>query len=97
MPPTRSRRPKRTPKSLHLAFLADAPEYPDIGALEQARRPSERFAIQGNVFYLHAPEGVGRSKLFAKIEQSLGVAATARNWRTVGRILDIVREVAAVG
>jgi hypothetical protein len=31
---------------------------------------------------------------FARIERSLGVAGTARNWRTACRLLEIAREVA---
>ncbi len=33
------------------------------------------------------PARVGRSKLAAKVERLLGVPTTARNWRTVQRIL----------
>jgi len=35
------------------------------------------------VFYLHTPDGFGTSKLAARAERLLGVATTARNWRTV--------------
>ena len=74
------------PKTLHLFFLASAPAAPDIESLTEAKSPSERFHLRGQVFYLHAPEGVGRSKLAAKAEKYLGVAATARNWRTVQKL-----------
>src|SRR5262245_48013370 len=49
------------PKSLHLTFLTSAPMTPDLTTLEGIRKSSERFALKGRVFYLHAPEGVGRS------------------------------------
>jgi uncharacterized protein (DUF1697 family) len=39
------------------------------------------------VFYLHAPEGIGRSKLAANTEKVLGVATTGRNWRTVRKVM----------
>lgn len=42
---------------------------------------SEEIALIDNVFYLHAPDGIGRSKLAARVERLLGVGATARNWR----------------
>jgi uncharacterized protein (DUF1697 family) len=35
---------------------------------------------------LHAPDGIGRSRLAARVEQLLGVEATARNWRTVSKV-----------
>ena len=75
------------PKTLHLYFLASAPEDLNLGTLERFRREGERFVLEGEVFYLHAPEGIGRSKLAARVEKVLGVPATARNWRTVGKIM----------
>ena len=74
------------PKTLHLSFLASAPESPDLDALTAVQSPAERFRLIGQVFYLHAPDGIGRSKLAAKVEKALGVATTARNWRTVDNL-----------
>jgi uncharacterized protein (DUF1697 family) len=77
------------PKTLHLTFLASTPEDPDLISLERIRKDSEQFTLKGRVFYFHAPEGVGRSRLFARIEKSLGVVGTARNWRTVCKIKEM--------
>ena len=77
------------PKTLHLSFLASVPDRPDLKALESLKKDSERFALKDRVFYLHAPEGVGRSKLAANIERLLGVPATSRNWRTAVKILEL--------
>jgi uncharacterized protein (DUF1697 family) len=82
---------KAEPKSLHLYFLASAPKSPDLAAIEQAKAPSEAFQLIGKVFYLHAPDGIGRSKLAAIAEQKLSVAATARNWRTVQQLWEMVQ------
>lgn len=81
------------PRTLHLGFLTAAPASPDLEALEGLRKESERFHLDGNVFYLHAPDGVGRSKLAANVERLLGVAMTDRNWRTVTKIMAMAREV----
>jgi uncharacterized protein (DUF1697 family) len=70
------------PKSLHLTFLSTAPKSPDLATIGKWLKDSERFTLKERVFYFHAPEGVGRSKAFSKIEKSLGVPGTARNWRT---------------
>lgn len=78
------------PRTLHLFFLADAPQHPDLEALEALRTASERFMLAGKVFYLHTPDGVGGSKLAARIEKALGVAATARNWNTVRKLAEMV-------
>lgn len=78
------------PKSLHLFFLAREPSDPDLDALRAIQKVSERFDLRPGVFYLHAPEGIGRSKLAAKVEKALGVAVTARNWRTVAKIKELL-------
>jgi uncharacterized protein (DUF1697 family) len=77
------------PKTLHLFFLASVPADPDLEALSIAQAPSERFHLTDRVFYLHAPDGIGRSKLAAKAEKLLGVPVTARNWRTVHKLWEM--------
>ena len=76
-------------KTLHFYFLETSPTNPDVARLEAAKTDTERFAIIDKMLYLHAPDGIGRSKLAAKVEAALGVATTARNWRTVRKILEI--------
>jgi uncharacterized protein (DUF1697 family) len=77
------------PKSLHLFFLDEVPQQPDLKALEAIKASSERFKLAGKVFYLHAPDGVGNSKLAARAEKLLGVAASARNWNTVCKLAEM--------
>ena len=78
------------PKTLHCFFLAAAAAAADHEAIETAKRPSERYVLTSQVFYLHAPQGVARSKLAANVERYLGVATTARNFRTVTRLWEMV-------
>jgi uncharacterized protein (DUF1697 family) len=82
---------KREPKALHLFFLADDAINVDSDALNVLKKDSEQFALVDRVFYLYAPEGIGRSKLAARVENLLGVPLTARNWRTVGKVLQLAR------
>jgi uncharacterized protein (DUF1697 family) len=77
------------PKTLHLGFLAHAPENPRLDDLERLKSPTEAFVLKGKVFYLYAPEGVGRSKLAASSERLLGVPMTDRNWNTVCKIYEL--------
>lgn len=77
------------PKFLHLFFLQSIPANPDIQKLESLRAGGEQFEFVGKVFYLYAREGFGRSKLAANVEKSLGVAVTARNWRSVNKVLSL--------
>jgi uncharacterized protein (DUF1697 family) len=80
---------ERDGKTLHFFFLAHAPSTLALDRLEAVRCQSERWQIRGRVFYLHAPDGVGRSKLAAQIGRILNVRATARNWHTVRALLDL--------
>ncbi|OQX28805.1 MAG: hypothetical protein B0D92_07000 [Spirochaeta sp. LUC14_002_19_P3] len=81
------------PKSLHFFFLEQAPPAPDIPRLESLKEQSEHFALIGRVFYLHAPNGIGRSKLAANAETALGVPVTARNWNTVRKLSAMGEEI----
>lgn len=74
---------------LHLFFLERKPEAPDLEGLAKLKTNSEEFKLDGSVFYLHTPDGLGRSKLAANVERRLGVAATGRNWNTVNKLLEL--------
>ncbi|MFT7465316.1 MAG: hypothetical protein ACI9EF_003681 [Pseudohongiellaceae bacterium] len=78
------------PKTLHFNFLAEPATHADVKALQACKAPTETFKLTDQVFYLHAPDGIGRSKLAAKAEKHLGVVATGRNFRTVDKLLSMV-------
>jgi uncharacterized protein (DUF1697 family) len=80
------------PKTLHAYFLASSPEHPDLDGLEEIKGDRERFVLSDGVFYLHAPDGIGRSKLAANAEKLLGVPTTARNWRTISKLMELVNQ-----
>jgi len=80
------------PKALHVGFLTSTPENPNLKRLESLKSDSERFRLIDKAFYLHAPEGVGRSKLAANAEKLLGVSMTDRNWRTVCEIWEMAKQ-----
>jgi uncharacterized protein (DUF1697 family) len=77
------------PRTLHLGFLAFIPKEPDLDRLDSLRRQTERFRLSDAVFYLHALDGIGRSKLAANAEKLLGVPMTDRNWRAVCKIWEL--------
>lgn len=76
-------------KALHFFFLESAPKQPKIEELASIKANSEEFELCGEVFYLYAPDGTGRSKLAAKVEKKLGVPVTARNWNTVNKLVSL--------
>jgi uncharacterized protein (DUF1697 family) len=81
------------PSLLCVVFLTGVPEHPNLDALEAVRKDSERFALRGRVFYMHAPEGLYRSKLAGRIERSLGVSVTGRAWSTLVKVMAMAREI----
>jgi uncharacterized protein (DUF1697 family) len=76
------------PKFLAVTFLFSPPMNPDLAGLEALKTDTERFQLIGNIFYMSAPDGFGRSKLAGRVEKCLGVPGTSRNWRTVCKIYD---------
>ena len=80
------------PKTLHVNFLATVPEKPGLKALERVRADRERFVVKGRILYLHAPDGIGRSKLAANAATLLGVSMTSRNWRTVCQVMEMAKK-----
>ena len=72
--------PDAVPKQnrLHLTFLASVPINPDLKSLKRLKRKNKQFALEDKVFYLHAPDGIGRSKLAGRVEKCLGVLGTSR-------------------
>jgi uncharacterized protein (DUF1697 family) len=80
-----------SPKALHLFFLATAPRTPDLESLSRLKNGQEAFELRGKVFYLHTPDGFADSKVRTRVERFIGVDATARNWRTVSKLIEISR------
>ena len=60
--------------------------------LEAADVAPERFVIEGREVYAWHPGGVQRSKVNKLLAQRLGVTATARNWNTVTKLLELADE-----
>ena len=51
---------------------------------------SESYTVKNTVLYLHAPDGIGRSKLVANITACLNQSATGRNLNTMNKISAIL-------
>ena len=81
------------PKRYQVSFLSAKPEAAVVRALEAADVAPEQVAVSGREIYAWHPEGIQRSPL-AKLltDKKLGVTATARNWNTVTKLLELARE-----
>ena len=82
------------PKTLHAFFLAGTCKASDLSVLDALKTHGEEYLLAETVFYLHTPGGFANSKLAAKVERALGVPTTARNWRSVTKILELAAQVA---
>lgn len=80
------------PATLHFFFLSDISADYDDSVMHSLCAANERFRLVGKVFYLLAPDGIGRSRLAANAEKKLGVASTARNYRTIDKLLQLIAE-----
>lgn len=78
---------------LHVAFLVAEPDADRAAKLTVPHGSPEELALLGRQLYLHYPAGAGRSKITAAyLEKRLGVAITARNWKTVTALADLARK-----
>lgn len=76
-------------KFVHFYFCENAIEL-NIEKIKRWISTTEDYYVENNVFYLHAPEGVGRSKLVSHIESCLGQAATGRNLNTMNKVANLI-------
>jgi uncharacterized protein (DUF1697 family) len=81
------------PKRYQVNFLS-GPLGPDATArLEALDIAPERVVVDGREVYSWHPEGIQRSKLARALgDARLGVVATARNWNTVTKLLELARQ-----
>jgi uncharacterized protein (DUF1697 family) len=84
---------KTNPKFLVTVFMADPPTAGAADRIAALKVAGERLHLSGCELYVHYATGQGTSKVTnAVLERALGVAATARNWNTVGKLLVLARE-----
>ena len=76
------------PALLHLAFLSGDPDPAAVQAIDHEALLPERVVVGDRVLYLDYARGVRNSRLD---RLRLGVQATARNWRTVTALRDLLR------
>ncbi len=82
------------PKRYQVTFLEREPDPVVVERLEGLAAEPERVVAAGRELYSWHPEGIGRSKLWAKMASAggLGVRGTARNWNTVTKLLAMADE-----
>jgi uncharacterized protein (DUF1697 family) len=80
----------KDPKRYQVSFLDAKPSLAVVHRIEAAADPRERVVVDGREIYAWHPDTIARSKLWTLLAgQSLGVTATARNWTTVLKLLEL--------
>jgi len=78
-------------RSVHFFFCDRDPVKIDFELLNSLKTDTEEFELIGRVLYVHAPDGIGRSKMVAKIDKAFpGVSITARNLNTINKLLTMI-------
>ncbi|MGH2911306.1 MAG: DUF1697 domain-containing protein [Solirubrobacteraceae bacterium] len=77
-------------KLYQVSFLSDEPSVEAIERLEGADVEPERYVHVGREIYAWHPKGIHSSSLARLLsDKRLGVTATARNWSTTVKLLDL--------
>jgi len=85
-------------KLLHVAFMAEAPDAEAISGFDLTRYAPDDVVVRGREAYIAYPNGSGRSKLTLDvIERALGTTGTARNWRTVQKLVALATDAGSGG
>jgi uncharacterized protein (DUF1697 family) len=80
------------PKRYQVSFLDGPLDPAALQRIDALRAEPERLVAIDRELYAWHPDGIGRSKLWAKLGSTgLGVRATARNWTTVTALLEMTR------
>ena len=78
---------------LFVLFLEREPDRDRIEAIDAAAFAPDEFRLGDRVIYASYRDGFQDSKLVGALtDKRLGVAITTRNWNTVTRLLELVRE-----
>jgi uncharacterized protein (DUF1697 family) len=81
------------PSKMAVIFLHEAPSDTQIQKVADIDYPPDKFKISGKEIFIYCPNGFGRTKLYTNFfEKKIGVAGTARNWKTITTILDIAEK-----
>jgi uncharacterized protein (DUF1697 family) len=78
-------------KSVRFYFCAETPTL-NQEQLAHYKAELEEVKVVGNVLYLAAPDGIGRSKLVANMAACLRVTTTGRNLNTVNKLSHMLCE-----
>ena len=84
---------REEPSSLLLVLSKSPPATDAAEHLQKRAVAGEKLALIGDALWIHYPKGVGTSKLSPMIiDRAIGSPATARNFRTVLKLQEMLEE-----
>jgi uncharacterized protein (DUF1697 family) len=85
--------PDFDPTKLAVIFLHDEPSDTQIQKVAHINYPPDKFKIIGNEIIIYCPNGFGRTKIYTNFfEKKMDVIGTARNWKTITTIINIIEK-----
>lgn len=84
-----AKRPDFNPAKLAVFFLVETPAADLRSKLAAIKVGPEEIQSDGQELYIYFPDGMGRSKLPPVLDRILRMPATARNWNTVNKLLEM--------
>lgn len=86
--------PDGNPSQVTVAFLTGPVATTAVDKVAALAVEGERYIFGEREIYVDYANGIGNSKLAAKFSAAVGVSATVRNVRTVGKLLELASQVA---
>jgi uncharacterized protein (DUF1697 family) len=84
------------PSKLLVHFLAREPDAATRAKILEIQAAPEEVWMAGRELYIYFPNGMARPKLsMPRVEKTLAIAGTGRNWNTVLRLLEIAERLEA--
>lgn len=77
-------------RQCHLVFLSAEPDAAHRDALMEAQGNEYRFHVRGRVLYMAYDRALGGRRRNVDFERLLGVRATARTWKVVDRLIQLL-------
>jgi uncharacterized protein (DUF1697 family) len=78
-------------------FLYSEPGQHQIHKVADIDYPPDKFKIIGREIFIYCPNGFGKTRLYTNFfEKKMGVIGTARNWKTINKLLEIAEEISQV-
>lgn len=75
---------------LHVTFMQKTPDAAQIKKLTDTIDKNDEIIIHGKEIYLHCPDGYGKTKFSnTYLENKLKTPMTTRNWKTIGKLVEI--------